>query len=131
MVIEILILFFLILILYPILNFKFKEHYGNFQNIIEGIDDTTSQYQPYDVNNPNNSLILGQQNAGNIQVLKSQVDTHTTQLNSLSGTVTDLSKNYTDLYNQVQSLVQQQQQYATQLNGGSDQPVTITGTNTN
>ena len=49
MVIEILILFFLILILYPILNFKFKEHYGNFQNIKEGIDDTTSQYQPYDV----------------------------------------------------------------------------------
>ena len=83
------------------------------------------------LNDPNNCLILSQQNAGNIQVLKSQVDTHTTQLNSLSGTVTDLSKNYTDLYNQVQSLVQQQQQYATQLNGGSDQPVTITGTNTN
>jgi len=110
MVIEILILIFLFIILYKIF----------WKNNQEGLENA---YQPYDVNS-SNALILSQQNAGNIEVLKSQID----KLNTYSQTVTDLSKNYSALNDQVQTLVQQQADYAQSLNGGSTQPLTVTGT---
>ena len=124
MIINLVILFFVYLIIYQF-----------FYKIKEGLDTTdpdqttsttTQTYQDYDLNNPNNALILAQQNAGNIQVLKAQID----KLNSMSQTVTELSNNYTSLYDKVQGLIQQQADYANQLNGGSDEPVTVTGTDT-
>jgi hypothetical protein len=66
----------------------------------------TQQYQPYDTNNPNNVLILAQQNAGNIQVLKQQMD----GIFNINNKVRDLSGNLTELQNQVSDLLVQQQQ---------------------
>jgi TolA-binding protein len=86
---------------------------------------TTGDYKPYDLNNPQNTLILAQQNAGNISVLKQQLD----ELLGLNKQVKELSNNYTSLQEQVNGLVAAQQQYASQISGG--QPPVITGTLSN
>ena len=70
-IINLLIVFFIILIFYQILLEN-----TNLTKIVEGLTDNSessssnNQYQPYDSNDPN---ILSQQNAGNIQVLKQQI----------------------------------------------------------
>ena len=111
--INVLILLFIILIVYQIFLAYFTD------NIIEGL--TNNEYKPYDTNNPNNALILAQQNAGNISFLKQQID----ELNGLNNEVQDISGNVITLQQQVSQLVASQQQYATQLTGGS--PPNITG----
>jgi len=68
----------------------------------------SQQYQPYDMNNPNNALILAQQNAGNIQVLKQQLD----KLVGLDKEVQDISGNMVTLTSQVTKLMESQQQIA-------------------
>ena len=107
--VNILIVFFIVLILYQILLAN---------NIIEGLEN---QYQPYDTNNPNNALILAQQNAGNIAYLKEQLDS----VLGMNQEVQDLSGNVTTLQTQVNGILTQQQQYATQMTGG--QPPQVTG----
>jgi len=116
-----LILFFILLIIWQIFTVFFGEY------IIEGLENqsqgqTEGQYQPYDTNNPSNALILAQQNAGNINVLKQQLD----NLLGLNKEVQDISGNVVTLQSQVNGLVQAQQQYATQMTGGK--PPVITGT---
>jgi hypothetical protein len=104
MLIHTLIIFFIILIFYQI----FLAHISSNIINIEGMDTQTSQqYKPYDLNNPNNALILSQQNAGNIQVLKQQMD----GIFNINNKVRDLSGNLTELQNQVSDLLVQQQQY--------------------
>jgi hypothetical protein len=107
--VNILIIFFIILILYQILLAS---------HIVEGLEN---QYQSYDTNNPNNALILAQQNAGNISYLKERLDA----LTGINGQVQDLSGNVQSLQTQVNGLVQAQQDYANQMTGGS--PPQITG----
>ena len=97
-----LIIFFSLLIFYQL----FLEHFTN--QLIEGMDN---EYQNYNTNDPNNVMILAQQNAGNIQVLKQQLDT----LLSLDQEVKDISGNVVLLQQQVNDLVQAQQNYATQM----------------
>ena len=104
-------LFFIALLIYQIIL-------ANDLSLIEGLDN----YQPYDTNNPQNAMILAQQNAGNIAVLKQQVD----GLSGLNTQVQGISKNVTTLQGQVSQLVTAQKQAADQLTGGK-QPV-ITGT---
>lgn len=120
MLIKTLIIFFIILIFYQI----FLAHVISKINI-EGMDtqtsQTTQQYQPYDMNNPNNAFILAQQNAGNIQVLKQQMD----NVLNLNNEVQDLSGNLATLTTQVSDLIEQQQQYV-QTNLPSSPPE-ITG----
>ena len=117
MLIKTLIIFFIILIFYQI----FLAHVISKINI-EGMDtQTTQQYQPYDMNNPNNAFILAQQNAGNIQVLKQQMD----NVLNLNNEVQDLSGNLAALTTQVTNLIEQQQQYV-QTNLPSSPPE-ITG----
>jgi len=115
--INFLIFIFILLITYQI----FLAFFGD---IVEGLENPPSnqQYQPYDTNNQSNALILAQQNAGNISVLKQQVD----GLVGLTKEVHDISGNLVTLQDQVNQLVEQQQQYATQLTGGS--PPEVTGT---
>jgi predicted PurR-regulated permease PerM len=120
MLVNTLIVFFIILIFYQLFlshtTFKIND------DIIEGLDTMPSQqYQPYDMNNPNNALILGQQNAGNIQVLKQQVD----KILGLNKEVQDISGNLVTLTSQVTKLMEAQQQYA-KSNLPSSPPV-ITG----
>ena len=110
--INLLIIFFIALIIYQIIL-------ANNISIIEGLDT----YQPYDTNNPQNALILAQQNAGNIQVLKQQVD----ELTGLNKEVQDISGNVVALQDQVNQLVAAQKQYADQMTGG--QAPNVTGTN--
>ena len=110
--INFLIVFFIILIVYQI----FLAYVRN--DIVEGLNN--KQYQPYNTNDPNNALILAQQNAGNISVLKNQLD----ELNGLNKEVQDISGNVIALQSQVSQLVASQQQYATQMTGGSAPNIT-------
>jgi TolA-binding protein len=114
--VNILILFFLFLIIYQIILAS---------NIIEGLEN---KYQSYDTNNPNNALILAQQNAGNISYLKERIDS--LQGNDLNNQVQDLSGNVQTLQTQVNGLVQAQQQYANQMTGGTPPQITGTGVST-
>jgi hypothetical protein len=101
-VINILILFFLILIFYQLILAT---------KVIEGLEN---QYESYDMNNPANALILAQQNAGNIAYLKERLD----QYQDVYKQVQDLSGNYDVLEKQVNDLVAAQQDYANQMTGG-------------
>ena len=118
-VVQILILFFCSLILYQIILATREIRYYS----QEGFQDA-SQYKDYNTNDPNNSngaMILSQQNAGNIDYLKKQVE----EVLGLKKQVGDISENVEKLNEQVIALTQQQQQAATQLVG--DKPVDVTG----
>jgi hypothetical protein len=109
--INILIVFFLFLIIYQIVLACFGD------SIIEGL----TKYKPY---GDKDALILGKQNAGNIIVLKSEID----DLTGLKQEFQDLSSNYSGLQSQVNSLVKAQNDYTNQMTGGSE--AQITGTTT-
>lgn len=99
-IINLLIIIFIILITYQI----FLAHFSN--NIIEGLEN----YKEYDTNDPNNVMILAQQNAGNIEVLKQEFD----KISGLKQQVNDISGNLINLTKQVDDLVQAQQDYLAQ-----------------
>jgi predicted PurR-regulated permease PerM len=106
--VNILVLFFIILIGYQIILAN---------HIIEGLES----YQPYDTNNPANALILAQQNAGNIEYIKQRLDS----IQGLDQEVQDISGNVITLQDQLNQLLNTQQQYANQMTGGT--PPDITG----
>jgi predicted PurR-regulated permease PerM len=96
-------------------------------NIVEGLENqsqtqTPNQYQSYDTNNPNNALILAQQNAGNVEYLKQRID----GVQNIFQQVQDLSGNVTSLQTQMNGLLQSQQDYANQLTGGTAPQITGT-----
>ena len=105
-------LFFLLLIVYQLILARC--------NGIEGF----AEYKEYDTNNPNNALILAQQNAGNIALLKSRAD----QLENIYKEVRDISLNVVQLNSQMRELSMQQAKAANNLVGNS--PPTITGATT-
>lgn len=109
--INILILFFIILIGYQLILAN---------HIIEGLENN-NEFKPYDMNNPNNALILSQQNAGNINFLKNRMDT----VLGLNQQVQDLSGNVIALQEQVDGLITAQKDYSSQMLG--DTPPNITG----
>ena len=90
-------------------------------NIVEGLTDAT--YKPYNMNDPNNALILGQQNAGNIEVLKGRID----KLDGVDANVNTMQQNMNSMQVQIDSLVEQQSTLATELAG--DEPIDVTGQN--
>ena len=110
--VNLLIIFFIVLIFYQI----FLAYFGN--SIMEGYENKDN-YKPYDTNNPDNALILAQQNAGNIIVLKGQMD----EMLGINKQVQDLSGNVANLEQQVTDLVQAQQDYANQMTGGTEPEV--------
>lgn len=119
-----LIIVFLMLISYDIILAFFP------QKVIEGLENegsnsTTQEYKPYNLNDPNNSLILAQQNAGNIEVLKGRID----NLDGVKEKVDNIQENINSMQTQIDGLVQQQADYAQQLAGSS--PADITGTESN
>lgn len=118
MLVYILIIFFIILIFYQI----FLVYISSKINTVEGME--SGSYKSYDLSNPSNVLILAQQNAGNIQVLKKQMD----DLLHLNDEVQDISGNVATLTTNVSNLIEQQEQYV-QTNLPSSPPQ-ITGTNT-
>ena len=94
--------------------------------IIEGLENeqppAEKEYQPYNLSDPNNALILAQQNAGNIQVLKGRIDT----LDGVKEKIDTMQQNINSMQVQVDGLVQQQADYAAEIAGST--PPTITGT---
>jgi hypothetical protein len=125
LLIYILIGIFLVLFGYQIFLTLFPE------KIIEGLEnesttDTTTntsiQYQPYNISDPNNSLILPQQNAGNIEVLKARID----NFDGVKEQIDTMQQNIDSMQVQMDSLVQQQAQFAQDLAG--DTPPEVTGT---
>jgi hypothetical protein len=135
MLIYLLIVFFKILIFYQLVQSyqSYQSYFDESNYIIEGLttpiqpsqssqsSQSSQQYQPYDTNNPNNVLILAQQNAGNIQVLKQQID----KTLGLEKEVRDISGNVATLTEQVTAFMQQQQTSANALLPSS--PPNITG----
>ena len=109
--INILILFFIILVGYQLILAR---------HVIEGLENN-DDFKPYDMNNPNNALILSQQNAGNINFLKKRMDT----VLGFNQQVQDLSGNVATLQGQVNDLITAQKEYSTQMLG--DTPPDITG----
>jgi TolA-binding protein len=102
--VNVLIVFFIMLICFQIILAN---------HLVEGLE-TGKTYQPYDTNNPSNTLILAQQNAGNIEYLKGRIQ----DIQGMNKQVQDLSGNVVTLQEQVNGLVTAQQQYATQMTGG-------------
>lgn len=111
---KLLILFFGILIIYQV----FLAHF----TIKEGLEQQNQSYKEYDLNNPNNALILSQQNAGNIEFLKSRID----DLIPLQKQVADISGNLITLSDKVNEIILQQTNFATQNLPSS--PPEISGT---
>jgi len=106
--VNVLIVFFIILIVYQIILAT---------KIVEGLENNSGKnYREY----PPNALILAQQNAGNIEYLKKKMD----DLQNMNSVVSDLSGNVVALQQQVNGLVSAQQQYVTQMTGGSPPDVT-------
>ena len=105
---------FLIFLFFIIITYQlFLAHFG----VKEGLDT----YQNYDTSDPNNAMILAQQNAGNIAVMKETLD----GLSGVKEIVTDMSGNITSLQTQVDGLVQAQQDYISQ--SGVTEPPAVTG----
>jgi len=117
MLINLLVFFFTILILFQVF-----EHLYKLNTIFEGMTNTKDtinkkQYDKYD----NDTFILAQKNAGNIEYLKQRMD----EIQNIYSEVQDLSGNVMTLQTQVNGLIQQQQDYANQITGGN--PPKITG----
>ena len=121
LLIHILIIFFIILIGYQIILANHViEGLDNANNTSSSTNTANASYNPYDTNNPNNALILAQQNAGNIDYLKQRFDS----IQGVFQQVQDLSGNVATLQDQVNGLVSAQQQYATQMTGGTAPEIT-------
>jgi hypothetical protein len=101
-----LIIFFIFLISYQIFLAYFT--------IIEGNEN----YQTYD----KNTMILAQKNAGNIEVLRDQLN----KTEPILPLIQDLSGNVSHIQDQVNQLVQAQANYGNSIAGS--QPANISGT---
>ncbi len=111
MLLTILIIFFISILLYNLICLSMK--------LIEGMEN---EYQEYDKNDPNNYMILAQQNAGNIDYLKSRMD----ELNNVKTDINDMKQNISSMQIQLDGLVQQNSEMATELAGGTE-PVEVSG----
>ena len=112
--VNILIVFFIILIGYQlILASHIVEGLKNKSEDKKGKDKVYKPYAP-------DALILAKQNAGNIEYLKHKMN----DLQNINTIVNDLSGNVQALQQQVNGLVSNQQQMATQMTGGSPPDVT-------
>ena len=115
--INFLIIFFSFLILYQL----FLAYFNG--SIIEGMIDVVpinQVYRQYDKKNVDNTFLLAEQNAGNIEYLKGRID----DVQKMYHQVQDLSGNIQTLQDQVNGLVQAQQDYANLMTGGTAPEIT-------
>jgi hypothetical protein len=110
MLLTVLIIFFTSIILYKILFYI-----GTSFNLIEGMENTYKEYS-------GDPMILAQQNAGNIEYLKSRVD----DLSNIKGDVETMKQDMQTMQIQVDGLVQQQADMTVELSGGGE-PVSVDG----
>ena len=122
LLINILIVIFVCLLVYQ----SFLALFPN--KLMEGLENETSsetkskEYQPYNVSDPSNALILAQQNAGNIEVLKGRID----GFDGVKERLNTMQQNIDSMQVQMDQLVQQQADYAAEIAGTT--PPVITGT---
>ena len=146
-IINLLIIFFIFLIIYQIILAYFKSSIIEAKlPLVEGMMDvvptispsftptsspsnqmlpnlTINQvYRQYDKKIADNTFMLAQQNAGNIEYLKQRIDA----VQGMNQQVQDLSGNVQLLQTQVDGLLQAQQDYANQMTGGTAPEVTGT-----
>ena len=124
MLIKILIGFFICLIGYQL----FLALLGK-DNLQEGLENntttstststSTSDYKPYNINDPNNALILAQQNAGNIEVLNGRMN----KIDGVKERVDTLQQSMDSMQTQIDALVQQQADYAKDVMGTEGPPL--------
>jgi hypothetical protein len=115
LLIYILIVLFILLVSYQLILVVSPLFIPN--TLIEGLENTTTtsqEYKPYNISDPNNSLILPQQNAGNIEVLKGRVD----KLDGLNDKVVTMQQS-------IDLMQTQQADYAQEIAGST--PPDITG----
>ena len=113
-IINFLIIIFILIITYQI----FLAYFNN--NVIEGLDG----YKEYD---PSITMELAQQNAGNIEVLRSQISDNS----GLKQIVQDLSANVDNLTQQINGLAEPQKEYLAErlpeeppvISGADDEPI--------
>ncbi len=119
MLIHILIVFFILLMGYQA-YLAMKPN----NSLIEGLKTQESQeeYKPYNSSDPNNALILAQQNAGNIEVLKGRVD----KMDGVKERLDTMQQSMDSMQIQIDGLVQQQADYAQDMAGS--EPIEVTGT---
>ena len=117
MLLTLLIILFTSIILYKIIIFVLK------LNSIEGMENETEtesdEYQPYD---PNDTLILAKQNAGNIEYLKKRMD----DVSGVKNDVDTVKQDIQTIQIQMDSLLQQQSDMAVELSGG-EEPIAVDG----
>ena len=122
LLINILIVIFICLLVYQ----TFLALFPN--KLIESLENETTdqtkskEYQPYNVSDPSNALILAQQNAGNIEVLKGRID----GFDGVKERLNAMEQNIDSMQVQMDQLVQQQADYAAEIAGTT--PPVITGT---
>jgi len=109
LLIKLLIGFFILAIFYQLFG-------KNTCGCVEGLEQQ-QKFQEYD---QNDALILARQNAGNIEVLRQQIG----DLDGVKQQVGDLSGNVSLLEDKVVTLMEQQEQMATDLTGGTAPQVT-------
>lgn len=116
LLLNLLIIFFIFLILYQIFSYILENH----SKFREGMDTADNippdEYQDYNENDP---LILSKQNAGNISYIKQRLD----KLEPLIQIVDDLSANMTNLNDQMIALTQSQSATLQQVNTTATQSV--------
>jgi Tfp pilus assembly protein PilO len=122
-------LIYILIVLFVILMGYQSYLANNTSRIIEGLENSdtstsssTQEYKPYNLNDPNNSLILAQQNAGNIEVLKGRID----GFDGVKKRVDDMQQSIDSMQTQIDGLVQQQADYAQEIAGST--PLDVTGT---
>ncbi len=118
MLVNSLIIFFLLLIAYQIILACMSQN-----NFREGLEDSKEKYKDYNTNDPNNAMILAQQNAGNIEYIKGRID----EIVGLKGIVMDNCGNIVSLNEQMMGLIQQQAELQQDMVG--DEPADVSGTN--
>jgi len=84
-------------------------------------DEKEDEYKDYDTSNPDNVMILAQQNAGNIISLKQQLKDQF----GITDRVVKLESDMLQQQEQINGLVEQQAQYAEDIS--ASEPVEITG----
>ena len=116
LLVNLLILFFILLISYQIflaIFFSYKEGLQNSNSTSStGSASGSTSYKPYTTSDMSNALILAQQNANNISYLNNLVQ--------------DLSGNVTSLQTQLTGVIAAQQQYTSSLSAAG--PPNVTGT---
>lgn len=124
LLLNILIILFVVLFLYNVFLAN-KKVIENMESDDSTKDDSEGEYKDYN----KDPMILAQQNAGNIQVLRKQIDKAMEMINKIDPKQEDMQKQVDSNTNSIQTIIQGQQDNANQKAGmdSDPTPADITG----